>query len=40
MDTGRAAIVLDTGAASQGSDSKSSNKEKAIRQKMVEADLI
>lgn len=35
---GRAAVVLDTGAVSRGSGSRSSNKEKAIRQAMVEAD--
>ena len=39
-DTGRAAVVLDTGAVSRGSGGKSSNKEKAIRQAFVEADLI
>jgi type I restriction enzyme M protein len=39
-DTGRAAVVLDTGAASRGSGSKSSSKEKTIRQAFVEADLI
>jgi type I restriction enzyme M protein len=39
-DTGRAAVVLDTGAVSRGSGSKSSNKEKTIRQAFVEADLI
>jgi type I restriction enzyme M protein len=39
-DTGRAAVVLDTGAVSRGSGSKSSNKEKQIRQSFVEADLI
>jgi len=39
-DTGRATIVLDTGAVSRGSGSKSSNKEKTIRQAFVEADLI
>lgn len=37
---GRAAIVLDTGAVSRGSGSKTSNKEKAIRQKFVERDVI
>jgi type I restriction enzyme M protein len=37
---GRAAIVLDTGAVSRGSGSKSSNKEKSIRQAFVEADWI
>jgi type I restriction enzyme M protein len=39
-DNGRAAIVLDTGAASRGSGSKSLGKEKLIRQAFVEADLI
>jgi type I restriction enzyme M protein len=39
-DSGRAAVVLDTGAVSRGSGSKSSNKEKTIRQAFVEADLI
>lgn len=39
-DAGRAAVVLDTGAVSRGSGSKSSNKEKTIRQAFVEADLI
>jgi type I restriction enzyme M protein len=39
-DNGRAAIVLDTGAVSRGSGSKSSNKEKAIRQAFVENDFI
>jgi type I restriction enzyme M protein len=39
-DNGRAAVVLDTGAVSRGSGSKSSNKEKTIRQAFVEADLI
>ena len=39
-DTGRATVVLDTGAVSRGSGSKSSNKEKTIRQAFVEADLI
>src|SRR6267143_4405715 len=37
---GRAAVVLDTGAVSRGSGSKSSNKERLIRQGFVEADLI
>lgn len=37
---GRAAIVLDTGAVSRGSGSKSSNKEKTIRQAFVENDWI
>jgi type I restriction enzyme M protein len=39
-DRGRAAVVLDTGAVSRGSGSKSSNKEKSIRQGFVEADLV
>jgi type I restriction enzyme M protein len=39
-DNGRAAVVLDTGAVSRGSGSKSSNKEKSIRQAFVEADLV
>lgn len=39
-DNGRAAVVLDTGAVSRGSGSKSSNKEKLIRQAFVEADLV
>lgn len=39
-DHGRAAIVLDTGAVSRGSGSKTSNKEKAIRKELVERDWI
>ena len=39
-DGGRAAVVLDTGAVSRGSGSRSSNKEKAIRQAFVEEDFI
>lgn len=39
-DNGRAAIVLDTGAVSRGSGSKSSNKEKIIRKEFVEKDWI
>ena len=39
-DKGRAAIVLDTGAVSRGSGSKSSNKERDIRKALVEADFI
>jgi type I restriction enzyme M protein len=39
-ETGRAAVVLDTGTVSRGSGSKSSHKEKTIRQAFVEADLI
>lgn len=39
-ENGRAAVVLDTGVVSRGSGSKSSNKERLIRQGFVEADLI
>ena len=39
-DTGRAAVVLDTGAVSRGSGGRSSNKEKTIRQAFVENDWI
>ena len=39
-ETGRAAIVLDTGAVSRGSGSKQSNRERDIRKEFVEADLI
>lgn len=39
-DTGRAAIVLDTGAVSRGSGGRSSNKERTIRQAFVENDWI
>ncbi len=38
--TGRAAIVLDTGAASRGSGNANKNKEKAVRQWFVEQDVI
>lgn len=38
--SGRAAIVLDTGAASRGSGNANKNKEKAVRQWFVEQDLI
>ena len=37
---GRAAIVLDTGAASRGSGNANKNKEKGVRQWFVEQDLI
>jgi type I restriction enzyme M protein len=37
---GRAAIVLDTGAASRGSGNANKNKEKAVRKWFVEQDLI
>lgn len=39
-DNGRAAIVLDTGAASRGSGNASTNKEKEVRKWFVEHDLI
>lgn len=39
-DHGRAAVVLDTGAVSRGSGSKSANKERDIRKAFVEADVI
>lgn len=39
-DNGRAAIVLDTGAVSRGSGSKSKDREKEIRKWFVEQDLI
>jgi type I restriction enzyme M protein len=39
-DKGRAAIVLDTGAASRGSGNANSNKEKDVRRWFVEQDLI
>lgn len=39
-DNGRAAVVLDTGAASRGSGSKSTNKERQIRQRFIDLDLI
>ncbi|MFO0794785.1 MAG: N-6 DNA methylase [Candidatus Brocadiaceae bacterium] len=39
-DSGRAAIVLDTGAVSRGSGNASSNKEKEIRKWFVEQDLV
>jgi type I restriction enzyme M protein len=39
-DTGRAAIVLDTGAASRGSGNANSNKERDVRKWFVEQDLI
>lgn len=39
-DTGRAAVVLDTGAASRGSGNAGNNKEKIVRQWFVENDLI
>ena len=39
-DTGRAAVVLDTGAASRGSGNAGTNKEKTVRQWFIDHDLI
>jgi type I restriction enzyme M protein len=39
-DGGRAAVVLDTGAASRGSGNANTNKEKEVRQWFVDHDLI
>lgn len=39
-ETGRAAVVLDTGAVARGSGGKSSNREKGIRKCFIEDDLI
>ncbi|MDT3669648.1 MAG: class I SAM-dependent DNA methyltransferase [Aromatoleum sp.] len=39
-DTGRAAVVLDTGAASRGSGNANRNKEKEVRKWFVDHDLI
>jgi len=39
-DKGRAAVVLDTGAASRGSGNANSNKEEDVRRWFVEHDLI
>jgi type I restriction enzyme M protein len=39
-DDGRAAVVLDTGAAGRGSGNEGENKEKTIRRWFVERDLI
>ncbi len=39
-DTGRAAIVLDTGAVSRGSGNANTNKEKAVRQWFVDRDVV
>ena len=38
--TGRAAVVLDTGAVSRGSGNAGTNKEKSVRQWFVDQDLI
>jgi len=39
-ETGRGAIVLDTGAASRGSGNANTNKEKDVRKWFVEQDLV
>lgn len=39
-DTGRATVVLDTGAASRGSGNAGTNKEKTVRQWFVDHDLV
>jgi type I restriction enzyme M protein len=39
-DKGRAAVVLDTGAASRGSGNANTNKEKDVRRWFVEQDLV
>jgi len=39
-DSGRMAVVLDTGAVSRGSGTQGSNRERGIRKAFVEADLI
>ena len=39
-DTGRAAVVLDTGAVSRGSGNQGDNKEKTIRRAFVENDWV
>ena len=39
-NTGRMAVVLDTGAVSRGSGSKGTNRERDIRKAFVEADLV
>ncbi|MDO8490373.1 MAG: class I SAM-dependent DNA methyltransferase [bacterium] len=39
-DNGRAAVVLDTGAASRGSGNANTNKEKAVRQWFIDQDFI
>jgi len=39
-EKGRAAVVLDTGAASRGSGNQSNNKEKNVRKWFIEQDLI
>ena len=39
-ERGRAAIVLDTGAVTRGSGSKNKDREKSLRAKLVEADVV
>ncbi len=40
LKDGRAAIVLDTGAASRGSGNANKNRRKSVRQWFVEQDLV
>jgi type I restriction enzyme M protein len=40
QDSGRMAVVLDTGAASRGSGNKGANKERDIRKQFVDADVV
>jgi type I restriction enzyme M protein len=39
-DVGRMAVVLDTGAVSRGSGNQGSNRERDIRKKIIEGDLV
>ena len=39
-ESGRAAVILDTGAAARGSGNANTNKEKDVRKWFVEQDLI
>lgn len=39
-DSGRMAVVLDTGSVSRGSGNRGSNRERDIRKKFVDADLV
>jgi type I restriction enzyme M protein len=39
-ESGRMAVVLDTGAVSRGSGNQGSNRERDIRKKLVEGDLV
>ncbi len=40
QDAGRAAVVLDTGAASRGSGNLGANKEKTVRQWFIDQDIV